>query len=511
MSKHRSAVPGGAGFFSLFDLPPTIYKPGLMKALGRAMANAGIESESVIDSGYVYLAQFISHDISKRAPPPAHREFSPPEDVTQQRTPELDLDNVYGEGFYDRQIAVDEDSGRMRLGNFVGADDRPGRHEDLPRGPGIKARIADDRDDENLLIAQLHVVFLKLHNLLVEKLRRKHSHLTPVQLFDEARRNVVLIYQDVILHDFLRTIVDPPVWDRVVRQRKRRLWKPVRAEMARMPVEFAAAAFRFAHAMVRPTYAINDRRTLNLRELFAMTGGDASELKHRAGLPDSLIVDWTLFFSGLCPESELPFPPNKARPIGPAVAVPTPAGSLAELDLATGNRSMLASAQDIVAFIRRVHPKLGLKGLTRQELNPFVTHGNEQSDRLLAIVESDGKTADPAGLGRKSPLWYYILCEAHAMHRGKRLGPLGSLIVAETLFALIDLSTFSVLRDKAPGADFGIEPTGEEIRGRPHYRMVDLIRAVDPKIGKLATVAGTPKPISSGGLDGNTPDLQIVA
>ena len=108
MSKPPTAVPGRGGFFSLFDLPPTIFNAKVLQKLGKAMATAIINSDSLIDSGYVYFAQIISHDISRRAPPPSGHEFSPPGELQQLRTPELDLDNVYGDGFYDRNIAVDE-------------------------------------------------------------------------------------------------------------------------------------------------------------------------------------------------------------------------------------------------------------------------------------------------------------------------------------------------------------------------------------------------------------------
>ena len=170
--------------------------------------------------------------------------------------------------------------------------------------------------------------------------------------------------------------------------------------------------------------------------------------------------------------------------IDPSVDVPAAAGSLSELDLGTGNRSLLASAQDIVAHIKRIHPKLGLKRLTRQELNPIV--GNRKSERvpLLSLLSDNNKVADPYRLSRKSPLWYYILCEAYARHKGQRLGPLGSQIVAETLHALIYLSSSSVMHEDLWALETGIEPTGEVINGRRHFKMIDLLKAVGPQIRK---------------------------
>ena len=480
MFKPQAAVPGRVGFFPLFNLPPTIFNPDVLQELGEAMATARIPGQSPIDSGYVYLAQFISHDISRRAPPPAGHEFSPAGELEQQRTPELDLDNVYGDGFYDGKIAVDETTGEMLLGRVIDTNDQPGSYDDLPRGPGVKARIGDDRDDENLLIAQLHVQFLKLHNFLVKRLRDQQPHLSPRQLFDEARRWLVLIYQDVVLNDFLRIALDPKIWEEVIGRKKHHLWQPVRAEMARMPVEFAVAAFRFAHAMVRPSYAINNLLPLELNALFEMTGAGANDFRNQPGLPDTHVVDWRLYFSGLCPEDDLLVPLNKGLPIDPSVAVPTPAGSLPELDLRTGNRSLIAAAQDIVAHIQHTHHELGLIALDERELNPIVRIPGNKHVPLLSMLSENGQAADPYELSRKSPLWYYILCEAHARHRGNRLGPLGSQIVAETLRALIYLGSISILHENLAALDTGIKPTGV-IDGRPHYKMIDLLKAVGPQ------------------------------
>lgn len=281
--------------------------------------------------------------------------------------------------------------------------------------------------------------------------------------------------------------------------------------MARMPVEFAAAAFRFAHAMVRPRYAINDRRSLDLPELFEMTGAGANNFRKGSGLPDTLVVDWRLYFSGLCPESELPFPPNKALPIDPTVVVLTQVGSLAELDLGTGNRSLMAAAQDIVAHIRHAYPKLGLKVLTKLQLNPLVRDNSGAQVPLLSLLGGNATTADFYGLTRKSPLWYYILCEAHAKHRGDRLGPLGSQIVAETLYVLVDLASSSVLHEGISATETGIDPTGEEIHGRRHYRMIDLLKAVGPQSSKVAAPVSQPSLPPSNAVRDNVLKLQSVA
>jgi heme peroxidase len=488
MPKPQTQIPGKGGFFSLFDLPPTIFNADVLQRLAAAMGAATIVGTSSCDSGYVYLGQFITHDITKRASAPAN-EFLPASQLVQQRTPALDLDNVYGDGFDDPKIAIDRYTGKMLLGRVVDSKHRPGSEDDLPRA-GSMALIGDDRDDENLLVAQLHVQFLKLHNLFVDRIREYRPALQAERLFDEARRNLTLCYQDVVLYDFLRTVLDRDVWDQVVRNNKPTLWQPLRAEMARMPIEFAAAAFRFAHNMVRPKYSLNDRVAVGANDLFAMTGTQG--FGGRRGLPDTHIVDWRLFFAGLCPEEELPVNPNMALTIDPTVGVKIDAPGMISLtarDLITGNFSMLPDAQAIVHHLQATYPRL--KALTDAELNP---------ESMLVHLRRDGGKpgADHYGLTRKSPLFYYVLCEAYARQGGNRLGQLGSLIIAETLRALTYLSSPSVLhKDDEVSPAIGVKATGEEIDGRRRFRMIDLLKAVGPPPGRQnETTASDLEPLS---------------
>ena len=89
-------------------------------------------------------------------------------------------------------------------------------------------------------------------------------------LFKEAQRLTRWHYQWVVVHDFVRRVAGQDVVDDILRQesfvaggsasrlvRARLLfYKPRRA--AFMPVEFAVAAYRFGHSMIRGRYHIND-------------------------------------------------------------------------------------------------------------------------------------------------------------------------------------------------------------------------------------------------------------
>jgi hypothetical protein len=91
----------------------------------------------------------------------------------------------------------------------------------------------------------------------------------------------------------------------------------------------------------------------------------------------------------------------------------------------------------------------------------------EQLEKNADKVNSDQaevlKRELPGGtkLSKRTPLWYYILAEAAILRKGRRLGPVGSTIVAEVLVGLIRRSPNSILdpdvdwQPNLPSADQG--------------------------------------------------------
>jgi hypothetical protein len=453
-----SAVPKSspiAGYFSLLGLPPTPFDDKALKALGDKMAEIHPLKSGRIPSGYVYLGQFITHDITSLAPPASG--LTSEDELVNLTTPTLDLNNVYGRGF--KEEFVDQETARMKLG-------APPNVNDLPRKGGTPL-TPDQRDDENLLISQLHVQFLKLHNFFVDKLEPEKRHKNMQELFERARKQTILHYQQVVLYDYLDTVLDGGVWEHVIAQNRGSLWKPTAAELPRMPVEFSAAAFRFAHSMVLTSYTLNKGSRTTLPLLMR---------RNKPVLAED-VVDWRFFFLHLDQAESPHF--NFSSPIDVAVPVVVlfpERETLATKDLRTGNRALLPDGQSVVSHLRLHHRKLadalGVKQLTAAELNPRVAIGHGPTYRegpLLQMLDEDYEFES------KTPLWYYILAEAYATQKGYRLGPLGSLIVAEVVRALVHLSNPSVLRQ--PFTSRYIKPT-KEIHGRRYLRMTDLLGVI---------------------------------
>lgn len=464
----QSNAPGAGGFFSLFNLPGRVFRTDALDALARVMGRGRRQGAAGIGAGYVYLGQFVAHDVTRLQAPAS---IVPVGDLQQQRTPALDLDSVYGAGFEDPKIAIDRTSGRMQIDRVIGSLGDRTVLGDLPRNADRTPRIGDDRNDENLFLAQLHVRFLKLHNFFVDKLGDDKPSASARELFEAAQSQLIQHYQHVVLYDLLETVLDPRVWHQVIGCNAGTIWNPSAAEAPRMPIEFAAAAFRFGHSMVGRSYLVQGTQRIQLPGLFEMTG--TGGFGGRPGLPHTHVVDWSLFFHSSLGQ----VPANEALLIDPVVPVAFPDGSLlAAKNLLSGNRSGLPDGQALVRHVINAYPDLArqvnLRELSPDELNPIVTFqddGPSRDGRMLDEIDVD------YGFDTCTPLWYYLLAEAQATHGGRCLGPLGSLIVAEVLRALVYLSTPSILR--TPFEPRYIAPT-KDMRGRRYLRTVDLLSAV---------------------------------
>ena len=225
-------------------------------------------------AGTTFMGQFMDHDLTfdltSRLGRPAKPRNSP-----NARTPAFDLDSVYGGGpRADPELYLPAGQrGQERPAKFkVG---QGGLFEDLPRDPRTSAAIiADPRNDENLMLAGLHAAFLVFHNRVVDLVagdRRGPSH----DLFDQARRLTTWHYQWMILHEFLPLFVGQAVVDEIL-QRGRKFYRP---DTGLIPVEFQAAAYRFGHSLVRPSYRANLAGDENDQPFFGMIfdpAGDGS-------------------------------------------------------------------------------------------------------------------------------------------------------------------------------------------------------------------------------------------
>jgi Animal haem peroxidase len=447
------------------------------------------EESSSIDAGYTYLGQFIDHDIT----------FDPASSLQQRndvnalvdfRTPALDLDSLYGSGPEDQPYLYTFKNGEPRkfqLGRelFEGVGGRAIAH-DLPRhtwededGIHHRALIGDKRNDENVIVSQLHGIFLKFHNRLADE--------HPSWDFAEIQRQVRWHYQYVVLNDFLPKITSSDVYKYVLPHLssgisifdcppRLHFYKP--RNDAFMPIEFAAAAYRFGHSMVRPIYRLNtkltggnDPDTTNPNELtrgidgrqFIFAGLKERGLNGFDEFPKEWGIDWNLFFD-LTGDKDSRKHKNRTQPaykidtslVNPLAFLPEfsqinqqpPLDNVSKLqpqpqpgkfnnlafrNLLRGMSMGLPSGQDVARA-------MGYQPLNDEELRVGKATSANEFDALpiLHCVHSDF-------IG-KAPLWYYVLAEAAHDWRQKGcgktdapvcLGKVGSRIVLETFVGLL--------------------------------------------------------------------------
>ncbi len=364
---------------------------------GPGAAPDGLDNEA-IPAGYTYFGQFIDHDITFD-PASSLQAKNDPDALTDFRTPRFDLDSLYGSGPNDEPFQYDGASGNTK---FLIEQNTAGE-ADLPRNSQDIALIGDPRNDENVIVSQLQLVFLKLHNKLVDQLAG--DGVAAERLFEEARRLVRWHYQWVVVDDYLRRLVG----DEVVDERfslgadgpkfNLQLYRPKRE--AYMPVEFSAAAFRFGHSQIRPAYNLN-AEVLDRPIFLPGDVGPTEDLRGFRRLEAGWTLDWRLFLEI---DGSTPQPSRKidAKLAGALFRLPgSDERSLALRNLLRGEALALPRGQDVANH-------LGISVLEAAEL------------------ETD---LDP------TPLWFYILKESE-LGGGTRLGPVGGVIVAEVLLGLL--------------------------------------------------------------------------
>ena len=181
------------------------------------------------------------------------------------------------------------------------------------------------RNDENLIILQFHKAVAKFHNRIVDYARAQGMRREWV--FETARRLTRWHYQWAVIHDFLpRFVGDELVGTNGTVYREvagkppvitLSYYKPTNKDgRPFMPVEFAVAAYRFGHSIIRPFYVIN-QSTLDRGgvPVFGPDGG--FNLNGGRPIPSDLVMEW----KNILPVDPA-FPARKPRKIDTKLSLP---------------------------------------------------------------------------------------------------------------------------------------------------------------------------------------------
>ncbi|MGY1642707.1 heme peroxidase family protein [Geodermatophilus sp. SYSU D00703] len=429
------------------DLPAFAPSDGLLRGLATSMNDGLLPLSDVrlsdpaadnpgIPAGYIYFGQFVDHDMTLDKTPLSTR-LQDPLAMRNYDTPWFDLGSVYGKGIKGSPELYDPDRyGYLKLWHH---DDLV----DLPRDDVGAAYLGDPRNDENLIVAQLHTVFIRLHNKFMDQ----------GMTYAQAVRQTRWHYQWLIVNDYLPRIVGKSVVSSLIRRDGTikflgTFYKPEHPDNPYMPIEYSGAAYRFGHSMIRAEYEMQDGHTV---PIFGADGFE--DLRGNRPIPHDLWADWNYFFD--IPGLEPPDDRNFARLINtqlslplftlpPTVVARTDKAiiALAERNLLRGKRLGLPCGQDVATA-------MGITPLTNQEL------GLKQP-----------------GWGGKAPLWYYVLKEAELLGKGLRLGPVGGRIVAEVILGIMALD---------PESYFNLKPAFQWQEKKTVGDVILLADALDPR------------------------------
>lgn len=387
---------------------------------------ASVEENVEIPAGYTYFGQFIDHDITFD-PTSSKVRQNDPNKLKNFRTPRFDLDSVYLAGHHASPFLYDpDDPGKFLIGKGEpGATESDPVEDDLPRNDADIALVGDPRNDENIIVSQLQLAFLKLHNNVLDKVREVHSPADPDSQFAKAQRVVCWFYQYVVWNDFIKRLVHDTLWrdallthtdevapgkSTVVRQARKRFYEWKRAPY--IPVEFSVAAYRFGHSMVRPGYQVNFQFGVGEQfelPIFSDPMRPSSDLRGGRVLPRGHTIQWDWYFAMGVGDGQFPQRSRKIdTKLSPAMSH-IPMGQkqvpLAFLNLQRGWRMDLPSGPAVA-------DAMGVPDAAR----PTIAPGTPEES-----------------------LWYYVLRETSTLGgmSRKMLGPVGGTIVAEVFAGLL--------------------------------------------------------------------------
>jgi hypothetical protein len=337
------------------------------------------------------------------------------------------------------------------------------------------AVIGDARNDENLAVAQFHLAIQRLHNELVDNAPSSIPASDREAVFEWAQKTTRWIYQWLVVNAYLPAVCDPAVLARVM-SGEPRLYDtlindnpPSDPDLLPMPLEFSVSTFRFGHSMAREAYDWNrifgrrpdgtqSQASFNL--LFLFTGGGG--LAGQARLPSNWPIAWDRFVHPVPAAMK----DRSARKIDTHMNLdlsmmtneaPGDSGimrHLAKRNLRRGYRLNVPSAQGCLGALSSQHG-IDLDALTEAEL----------------LSGHTGDAVRGGGFETATPLWFYVLKEAEIKADGNHLGPLGSLLVADTLIGLLKHSPDSYFNAAPGGRNWEpkdtVKPNGVTINDMP--------------------------------------------
>lgn len=404
-----------------------------------------------IPAGFTYLGQLVDHDLTHDLSQLDDLWDTPCEQVVNAATPFLDLSVLYGHGPNSTASSELYDGPCLKVGQPVASIGNPQEDGsfDVALDADQRPLTADERTPQNVIQRQLTAAFARLHNAAVDQFEKDIDD--PDELFEAARLQTTWQYQWLVYRDLLARVLDPQIYTEVFLQgRPQFSWKSFS-----IPIEFAAAAYRFGHSMVREQYLLSSNKETTLYEMMTQSiqpGPLTAEWR----------IDWSRFFQGAGAGAAV-----TAMPIDTRIAKTlhnVPGRTVDQYNIGTFGRNS-AGAIDLphTSLKRGALLQLPCGQETARELGIPVLTRTELTCNCREEITDQGRILRQSKLAESTPLWYYLLKEAEVRANGNRLGPSASRIVAETVYAALLWDGNSFINHR----NAGIQPPIWTFGGKP--------------------------------------------
>lgn len=496
----------------LYKLARLIEEPLIDSSAGGGMLNVPNPhfKHPGVPAGYTYLFQLAAHDLVNTLVPIGSDTALPMGFRNLRRKP-LALETVFGNGSLACPFAYDKASKQAALRTgFVresSGHQRVPPARDLPRASfnskgeyDSKSRldtvlIPDSRNDDNPLVAQMTVLFHGVYNYFITQLSVNGGNTPQLDadaIEETAQYLLQRIYRRIVREDLLRRILHPGIYHLYATK------GPIDLDCAignrSASIEFAFAAGRLGHAMVRKTYALNKHDPEH--EMTDLQGISSRHTPASLPLQKNYLLDWDFFFQ---PEAGPPSEHfNWATRFGPHVVDALKLKDAAQ----TPNPGKIGEPTINGTTFRDLIRESSWPLVTVSQLvNHAITHSPAEGwgtalDAVIAVAEQ-AKIVD-AGLKaleaqiqfdkhpylsvdeRRAvvqcpPLSLFFQFEAQQLgNNGATLGPLGSITVAEAMWPVFAPEPW----EQPASALSGLEVS---FLGKMPSTMPELIGALKPR------------------------------